>query len=431
MGVANVAQVQAMFLERVLPDMPTLWGVEDAFCTWIQPGKSGAGIEIQKVSDRAMRIVFKAGRGGVSGQVDLNGGSFFRGTGTLFKQFTVTTVGFQHAREMTTKAIEACKGDQKALERLSRHEIAQAMIEMKAAKDRRLQVDASQVLAILNTVVNAPTYSVKGGATGQAGNPWGAQLLEDNGLYDVWDTGLAVLRQAGAAVVQDAGVDYPGQNVTFTQAIPGAVIGDKIVTAGSGQAGFAGLPTFVNDSATGFLQGQPRNLPYCQVRSVDAGGAALSLDFIRQSLNLIKIRKPGASMKTLTPYIAPQQEHAYEQLAFAVTEIIKGGPEDDTDLLFNNLRMAGRKAMCETNADPTKLQWLQRGKFGWAQMKSIGFHQPMGEGSDIMWPIVGANGAPIAQVWFALTEQSQLYCTDVTEMGIVKNLAVIAGYVGA
>jgi len=416
MGVLSVAQIQATFKEKILPIVPKLYSIEDTLCSWIKRGQA------EKVSDRAMRIALRSSPGGITAGMDYNGGSFPAGTASLFKEAQVTTIGLVHARQLNTKAIWATANKDQAVVIGLANEVAEGMIEFKTVLDKMLQVSNDGVMARIQGVGAAPTYDVA-----HASNPFGSQLLREGNVYDVYAADLTTLRANGPYyIVQDGGLDYVGKTATTTVAITAGAQHDCFIARGLVSASLAGLPYHINSSASGTWQNLARTAPYVRARSIDAAGAGLSLDDLRRSLNLVRLRKGVSMTKSLTPYCNVQQSHAYEALGIAISEIAKGASTDKLELLFGEMTIAGRKAMENSNADPTKLQWIERSAFGWAVMKDIGDYEV--DGTHIFPVYDTTTGVPKAQIWFALGCQMQLFCTDVTNMSYIFGLALPPGY---
>ena len=371
MGQANVSQLTPAMKERLTKAMGPLYDIQDALCAWIPQG------DAVPVSDRAMRVDLKVGPGGVTGGVDLDGGSFSAGTGNLHKVATLQTVGLQHARQITAKAIYATDSEEKAVVNGWKDELRDAMIEYKHLLDQFIQGDETGVLATLVSNVSGSTYLCHD-ITTPSNTPYGTALLRAGNKYDIYDAATLATKRTGSpyAITQDGGLSLPGVcKVTFDSAITGYVANDKVVILNMVNAALFGLGYHVNDATSGTWQALSRALPYVQATSYDASNQPLDLNFIRVCLNLIRRRKGESQTKKLTPYTAPEQEHAYEQLGIAISEIHKGAGNEEIDLLFGDARMAGRKLMINTHADPTRIQFLEKSQFGWASMKKVGFFE--------------------------------------------------------
>jgi hypothetical protein len=421
MGVFNISQAQPLFKELIIGEAPRLYEAEDSLSSYFKKAA-----KVHKVSDRAVRVTLDAQPGGVTVGMDFNGGGFVAGTGSLFKEFTVQTVGISHNRQLNTKAIWSTATEEVAVKKGLAGEMAAAMVELKAQEDKFLQASNDGVLAIIQSAASAPTYDVN-----HASNPFGARLLRAGNQYDVYASDMTTRRGTAAwTIVQDGGIDDPGETVTTTASITSGAANDRIVIANMINAAFNGLPYHFSSSSSGTYQGLARTLEYIRAREVAAGTTSLELSYIRRAINAVKRRIGKEAARTLVPYYSSAQEHAYEQLGIAISEIAKGGGDQDLDLLFGDIKFAGKKGMCNDNADPSKIAFLPKGAFQRAELASVGyFGDEVGEGP--LFPVYGTTtGVPTAAWWFALTHQWQLICVNPSALVFISGLTVPAGYVG-
>jgi len=434
MPAVNVASISGVMKERIEPQIAEIFAWEDFLCGWIPPGEG------KVVSDRAMRIEFRTVRGGQTNYVDLDGGANALGTGHAIQECTITTTSIAHARQITRQAIAATASGEQAIESAMTTETGLAMKSLKAMLDKEMQRSISGEKAILTVDGGGGTYSVHDLVT-PANTPFGAYLIEQGNAYHVYAAALNVLRAGGPYTI--LAVDYEARTiVTATFAAPtvpavvaGYAANDRLVMVQPGATtptvptgAFAGLEQLVSHSAAGTWQTMARTNEWTRCREVDAGGAQYDLDHGRLLLNKIIMRKGGETLpKELVPYTHVAQKHSYERLVQAVMEVSKGSGNEAADLyLGDNLKLAGRRLRTSTNADPTKIQFLERSAFGWAATKKLEFYKtPNG---DTIHPVYGANGVPSNSFWFQIDGRMQLYCKDVTNMGYVRNLGQPAGY---
>ena len=421
MAQLNVSQATAIMKEKLLPSIGVLFGYEDALCSWIPMGKG------TPVSTRAMRIALDAAPGGITSFVDLNGGANLAGTGSLYDVATVTTVAMAHDRQVTRRAIEACNSEDKALENLFKKELKKAMKEFKTMIDKQLQVSSDGVLATLYSNQSGATYNAHDSVT-PSNTPFGIQLLRANNAYSIYASDLVTLRAGGPySIVQASGLDWTNRRVTFNAAITGYAANDVVVLQNGISASLNGLPYHVNNSASGTWQGISRASEYTQARGINAGNVALSLDHMRLAINAVVQRKGTAEdvLSKLTPYTGLPQEHAYANLIESVLDVKKGGTYNESaDLYFSKMTAMGKEFKLNTNADPTKIQYLEKSSFGWAMLKPIGFFEADGV---TIFPVI-SGGVPSNVLWFQLDFEGQLYCTDPTNLVYIYSLAQPAGY---
>ena len=433
MAQLNITQATPTMKERLESALEfSMFQEEDALVAFFPMGSG------KPVSTRAMRIALDAAPGGITANIDLDGGANKAGTGSLYDVATVSTVAFGHSRQITRRVIEACKGEEKALEDLYKKELAKMVPEFKRMLDKQLQVSTDGVLATLYSSVGSGVYNAHDSVT-PSNTPFGIQLLRQNNDYDVYASNLVTLRANGPyRVIQASGLDQANRRVTVAAAsapntpadITGYAANDVMVLQSGINANLQGLPYHLSNSASGTWQGISRANDYVQARGINAGGVALSLDHMRLAINAVIQRKGtgGGSVDKLQPYTGLPQDHAYANLIDTVMQVNKdGGYNDSADLFFKNMTAMGKTFRLNTNADPTKIQYLQKNVFGWAIMKKLGFYtDPNG---NTAFPVISTTtGVPSNTMWLQVDFEGQLYCKDPTSLVYIYNLAQPTGY---
>jgi hypothetical protein len=121
------------------------------------------------------------------------------------------------------------------------------------------------------------------------------------------------------------------------------------------------------------------------------------------------------------------QKHAYHNLVESVMDVAKTPSGNQAaDLFFKKLTMMGREPKINTNADPTKIQFLEKSAFGWAILKPLGF---MDVDGITLFPVINTTtGIPDNKVWFQIDMEGQLYSQDNTNMSAIVTLGQPVGY---
>lgn len=423
MGAGVVAQISAVMKEKILPKISDAFAYPDALCARFP---LNAGI---RVGTRATRIQLRAAPGGISGGVDLDGGSNVVGTADLFDVATVTTTARAHTRQLTRRAIEATKSDSQAFLNYLKDQVGKSMQGYKWQLDREMQRDDSAVLATLVSNTAGSVYRTHD-LTTPSNTPFGSQLIYDNNAYDIYDSTLATLRAGGPYfLLQQGGVDYVNRKATFTAAITGYAANDVMVVTGKVNDGIFGLDYHLKSSTSGSWQSILRTNPYVVPRSVDAGGAMLALDHIRLAKNAVILRKGSSELPAkLTPYTNVHQIHAYENLVQSVMVVNKTpAGNQSADLFFDNMTMLGMKPMENANARPDHIKFLEMGTYGWTVLKPLGFYEDP-DGATVFPVYSTTNGVPKNSFWFQVDAEMQFYCQDVTNQVFISGLGIPSGY---
>lgn len=423
MGQGVVANVTAVMKEKILPKISDAFSYPDALCAKFP---LNAGVQ---VSTRATRIMLRAAPGGLSGGIDLDGGNNIAGTADLMDVATVTTTARAHTRQLTRKAIEATKGDDKAFLNYLKDQVGKSMQGFKWQLDREMQRDDSAVLATLVSNTAGSIYRTID-LTTPTNTPYVSQLIYDNNGYDIYDSTLTTLRANGPYyLLQQGGVDYVNCKATFSAAITGYAANDVMVVTNKVNDGIFGLDYHIKSSTSGLWQGIARTNPYVVPREVAAGGAMLALDHLRLAKNAVILRKGSSQLPAkLTPYTNVHQIHAYENLVQSVMVVNKtSSGNQDADLFFENMKMLGMTPMENPNARPDHIKFLEMGTYGWTVLKKLGFFEDP-DGATV-FPVIGTNsGVPKNAFWFQVDAEMQFYCQDVTNQVFISGLGLPPGY---
>ena len=114
----NEAQVVGAELERVLPNVPTLFDRDDTFYSVLEKRP------VEVVSSRDMRIPLELRPGGKSGYYSPDGQDLGRGDMPYFDKAIVSSAHLKHAVEFTTKTMWSTDNNRKAVINAFRHNLA-------------------------------------------------------------------------------------------------------------------------------------------------------------------------------------------------------------------------------------------------------------------------------------------------------------------
>jgi hypothetical protein len=418
-ALAN-AQSIALQLEKVRPKVPVLFERDDILLTLIQ--KRG---DVERVSSRSMRVPLQIRPGGKASQHTMDGDDLGLGSGSTYDVATLTPV-FQTFAVQINKLVEyATTGSERAVENATKREVASGMKQFRWFLDTLLQTNGNGVIGSVSSF---------SGTTWTLAVPPGAQLFYFNQDVQVYDSTLTTNR--GIATIQE--VDPLNKQIIVSANPGGLTNGDLIVPnglSGSQPVSVFGVKYHHLDSATGTWLGLSR-ATYPEALKTPhfaAGNAALVPANIRLAVN--KLRKVLGtdilSREKLIAYMAPEQEHAWEQLGVTISEIVRNQVSDQSpmpDLLFNQQterRMAGVPIKSSIHADPTRIDFIALNRWGRAVMKEIDFYEV---GGQTVFPVYGASGGLAASYLFYFTTGFQVFMDGPRYGAYVDGLAVPSGY---
>ncbi|MCI0725042.1 MAG: hypothetical protein L0338_39670 [Acidobacteria bacterium] len=418
-------QSVALQLEKVRRKLPLLYERDDVLFAAIK-----ARGDVERVSSRNMRIPLKMRPGGKYGQADMDGGDLGRGSGTTYDVATVTPIFFRFGIEITKLVEYATNSSEKAVANAAKKEVIEGMAQFRAALDKHCQTSGNGVLANITAVAGGGANITAAKAT----NPHGVQLLYFNQKISVYDSTLATNR--GTATI--SAIDYDADTLTLiTGGVEGTitlatiVVGDLILpdgVTGANPTSLFGLKFHQNSAATGTWLGLNRaNFPEIRTPTFNAGGASLTVGMVRLALNKIKKALGINGVGKLMAYCNLEQDHAYEQLGVAITNIqTPTGKVSDLDLLFQGTRtMGGIPSMLSINADPTRIDFLDMTHWGRAVMQDIDYFEI---GNDTIFPVYGASGGLATAYLFYFCTGFQIWTDSPRNGSFISNLQKPSGY---
>lgn len=416
----------ALQLEKVRDKFTLMYDRDDMLLTKIQ--QRG---DVEMVSSRNLRGPLQVAPGGNAGAYNPDGGDLGRGSGTVYDFFQITPQYFRIAVEQNTLVKYATDTREKAIANAIKRELAQSMAQFRKFLDTILQTDGTGVIGTV----------AAGGVSGNTltmAVPYGAALVYDNQIVQVYDTTLVTNRGSFKVVTSD-----PVTNQTIVaDALPaGTVAGDVLVydgLTGANPIGIYGLKYHQSNATTGtWLNLNRATYPVILATpAVNAANSALVPSFIRLALN--KMRKAlginAENNKTRSPkllgYGPLEQEQAWENLAITTSSIIKegaGGRANDYDGLFTGkLTMSGIEFMPSIHADQTRIDFLNLSHWGRAVSKDIGLFED-GEGKTV-FPVYGASGGVAAANIFYYDTGFNVFSDSPRSGAYVYALARPTGY---
>jgi hypothetical protein len=425
MPAQSNANVVALQLEKVRDKIPLLYERDDILLTMIQ--QRG---DVEKVSSRNMRLPLQVNPGGKAGSYNADGGDLGRGSGTAYDVAQVTPIFFRFAIEITKLVEYATNGKEKAIENAAKREVANGMKQFRAFLDKLMQTAGNGVLGTINSVAgNTFTMAV----------PNGAALVYVGQTIQIYDTTLTTNRNVAAGVVTtvlEADPISSSQTITVDNVPAGTVATDVIVhdgLTGPQPVSLFGIKYHQNNSTTGTWLNLNRPSYPVQLKtpSVNASSSPLVPTYVRLAHNLQR-KSLGISAvpsKNLIAYMAVEQEHAWENLGIAISQVIKegaGGGADDLDLLFTGKKtMSGMPIKSSVNADQTRIDLLDLSHWGRAVMKDIDFYEVNG---NTVFPIYGASGGLAAAYIFYYDVAFQVWDDSPRSGSFIFTLSRPAGY---
>src|SRR5690349_12512813 len=143
------SQVQATELERVIPKIRTLFERDDRFFAHIKKR------DVEKISNRQMRIPLEIRPGGSFQYFNADGGDLGRGGGPTYDKAVLTCVFVSENIEYTKLAQWSTDSDRKAIVSAVRRLTATAFDELRRQLDAQLMQSGNGVLATITSVATS------------------------------------------------------------------------------------------------------------------------------------------------------------------------------------------------------------------------------------------------------------------------------------
>lgn len=412
------AQVTALELERVIPKIRTLFDRDDKFFSAIQKR------DVEKISNRQMRIPLEISPGGAFQYFDANGGDLGRGGGPTFDKAVLTSVFMSENIEYTKLAQWATDDARKAIVSTVRRLTATAFDEMRRQLDSQMMQDGSGVIGIAGaatttTVIDLTTFEN------------GARLIRTGQTLQIF-TSAAALRGSTVATT----VDVEAKTVTVSPAVVGMTSTDLVVTNGITTPTFAaaqalfGVPYHHNNGSTpgtfwlGFDRG---TFPQIRANRVNAASVALTLPLPRLAINKIGNRIGIDNNFSPDAWMHPAQQQAYEEIGQLAIIIQKGANAPGLNQYFNgnNMQMAGAPVRTSFNWSTKRIDFVSKEVWGRGEILPLGFYTTDGRK---IFELRGASGGVATADIFYLVLGTQTFVNNPAGCSYIDALAVPSGY---
>lgn len=421
----NEAQVIGTELERVLPKVPALFDRDDVFYSSIEKRP------VEVISSRDMRVPLEIRPNGNTGYYDPDGGDLGRGDISDFDKAVVNSAHLLHRVEMTAKTVWSTDNSRKAVINAFRHSLAVEMKQFRRDVDSQCMTDGT---GILGTITSLST-------TNQTNDTWTCttdgfrvRLLRSKQMLNVFNSGLTICRTGGGLSneVKVTQYDLANNQIQVNATVPGITAGDVIGSNGlqaTPPVGILGVKYHNSNASSGSWLGFDRSLnPEIRANGVNANQAALTLPLPRLAINKIGDRVGINKGSKMTAWTHKAQQAAYEELAFNVTRIDKAAKEEGLDLYFNdNMRMAGAPLKISYSWDRTRIDFIDSGVWGRAELKSPGFHQNP-DNNQRVFEGRGPSGGVAAYWIFYISASFNIFMNQPAGSSYIYNLAVLSGY---
>lgn len=409
------AEVIALELERVLPDIQTVFDYDDEFAGYVEKSSM-----VEKISNREMRVPLEVSPGGSFQYFDADGGDLGRGSGPSFDKAVVRSVFVSENIEYTKLAQWATDSDRKAITNGVRKLVARSTMELKRQLDNQLMQSGTGVIGTITSVSsNTLTLTTDG---------FGARLIRAKQKVQIFDATLATNR--GSATVISGGVDVQNKTVTLDALPAGTVATDLIVTFGinvpASLPGIYGVPYHHSNAATGTWLGFNRaSNPDIRASRINGLASSLTLPLPRLAINAIGNRTGLKNNFRPDAWMHPAQQQAYEEIGQAVSIIQKQAKEEGLDMYFDKMQMAGAPVKTSFGWDTKRIDFVSKKVWGYGEILPLGFYKTDGR---TIFEIRGASGGVATADIFYQVVGRQYFVNNPAACSYIDNLLVPTGY---
>jgi hypothetical protein len=410
------AQVAGTELEKVIPKVRVLFERDDKFYSNIKKR------DVEKISNRQMRIPLEIRPGGSFQYFDADGGDLGRGGGPTFDKATVQCVFLSENIEYTKLTQWATDDPRKSVINAVRRLTATALDELRRQLDSQLMQPGTGVIGTVFSDTPAGGNNVI-----VLDSDFGARLMRYGQEVQVFDTTLATNR--GSATITKW--DVENKTVELTPQIAGVVQNDVIVTKGitapASLPALYGVPYHHSNASTGTWLGFSRAAtPEIRSNRVNAAGAALTLPLPRLAINKIGNRVGLENSFKPVAWMHPAQKQAYEEIGQLVSIIQKSAKSEGLDLYFgDNMQMAGAPVKVSFNWNTSRIDFVVDDVWGRGEILPVGFYTTDGRK---IFEIRGASGGVATADIFYMVVGMQTFVSNPAATAYIDDLAVPSGY---
>lgn len=416
MSALTEAQVEALELERVIPKIRTVFERDDKFYASIKKRN------VEKISNRQMRVPLELRPGGAFQYFNADGGDLGRGGAQQFDKAVLTSVFASENIEYTKLAQWATDDARKAIISSVRRLTATALDELRRQLDAQMMQSGTGVIGTVTSDTPAGGSNVIVMTT----DGFGARLMRYGQTVQVFDATLATNRGKGVITHWDV----ENKTIHITPQITGVTGTDVIVTEGisapTSLPALYGVPYHHSNASTGTWLGFSRaTTPEVRSNRVNAASSALTLPLPRLAVNKIGNRVGIDHNFKPVAWTHPAQKQAYEEIGQLVTQIHKMAKEESLDLYFDNMQMAGAPVKCSYNWDKTRIDFVVEEVWGRGEILPIGFYTTDGRR---IFEIRGASGGVATADIFYMVCGMQTFVNNPAATAYIDTLAVPSGY---
>lgn len=411
------SNVQALELERVIPKIRTVFERDDKFYANIKKR------DVEKISNRQMRIPLELRPGGSFQYFNPDGGDLGRGGGPTWDKAVLSSVFVSENIEYTKLTEWATDDERKAIVSSVRRLTATALDELRRQLDSQLMQDGRGIIGTVTTDTPASGSNVVVLTT----DGFGARLMRYGQTVQIFDTTLATLRGSGVITFYDV----ENSQVKITPQIAGVIAGDLIVTNGitapSAYPALFGVPYHHSNASTGTWLGFDRaSTPEIRASRVNGNANALSLPLPRLAINKIGNRVGIDNSFNPNAWMHPAQQQQYEQIGQLVSIIQKAPKEESLNMYFGgSMQMAGAPVKTSFNWDKKRIDFVTDDVWGRGEILPIGFYTTDGRK---IFEIRGASGGVATADIFYMVVGMQTFVSNPAACAYIDNLAVPSGY---
>lgn len=410
------SNVVALELERVLPKVKKVFEQEDKFYSKIKKKN------VEKVSNRQMRVPLELRPGGSFQYFNPDGGDLGRGGGPQWDKAVLTPVFISENIEYTKLSQWATDDERKSVINSVRRLTAFALDELRRQLDAQLQQAGNGVVGTVSgvtTTAAVDTYTLDS-------DGFGARLVRFGQTIQLFDSTLATLKGSGTITLWDV----ENKQISVTPAIAGATTGDLVVVNGvsapSALPALFGVPYHHSNASTGTWLGFSRvTTPEIRSSRVNANSAALSLPLPRLAINKIGNRVGIEGNFNPKAWMHPCQAQAYEEIGQLVSIINKKGSEESLNMYFGGMQMAGAGVEQTFNWNQKRIDFVDEDVWGRGEILPIGFYKTDGRS---IFEIRSASGGVTAADIFYMVIGTQTFVNNPAYTSYIDTLAVPSGY---
>lgn len=410
------SQVNALELEKVIEKIRVAFERDDKFYAQIEKRN------VEKISNRLMRVPLELRPGGSFQYFNPDGGDLGRGGGPTWDKATLNSVFVSENIEYTKLAEWSTDGDRKAITSAVRKLTATALLELRRQLDAQLMQDGTGVIGEVTSDTPASGSNVM-----LMDSNFGARLMRYGQTVQVFDTNLTTNR--GSATI--TGWDVENKTVTLTPQITGVTGGDKVVTLGisspTSYPAIFGVPYHHNASSTGTWLGFSRSAtPEIRSNRVNAASNPLTLPLPRLAINKIGNRVGLDNDVAPEAWMHPAQVQAYEEIGQLVSIIQKQNKDEGLNMYFGkDMQMAGAPVKPSFNWNTERIDFVNKEVWGRGEILPIGFYKTDGRN---IFEIRGASGGVATADIFYMVVGTQFFVSNPAATAYIDNLAVPTGY---